>query len=171
VESIESLLASWLRYRQSRCALLAELGLPESNRDPLAEFSEVVVATLLGGSRATSRVQKGFDVLGKGGERIEVKYLANPRGRFINEHTILRGNWDQYALVCFEDLRPIWVLVFQEWGLALLHSALGKRHPRAGQELQFTWGNYRAVTSAPQRFTRNGLTAYQLAGQVREKQS
>ena len=58
-------------------------------------------------------------MLGKGGERIEVKCLANPRGRFINEHTILRGNWDQYALVCFEDLRPTWVLVFQEWGLAL----------------------------------------------------
>jgi hypothetical protein len=57
-------------YRPARQAFLAELGLPASNRDPFAEFSEQFVAALTGGTLATSRVQAGHDlVLVDGPER------------------------------------------------------------------------------------------------------
>lgn len=51
------------RYVEARNALLEELQLKgKSNRDPLSEFSEWLVAVLVKGNSAENRVQKGWDV-------------------------------------------------------------------------------------------------------------
>jgi hypothetical protein len=76
--NIAELVSAIERYRTARLAFLNVLGVAISNRDPLAEFSERLVAALPGGSVADSRTQKGYDVVAPQGERIQVKFLANP---------------------------------------------------------------------------------------------
>jgi hypothetical protein len=46
-------------YRPARQAFLRALDLPDSNRDPFAEFSEQVVHALIGGILAKSTVHAG----------------------------------------------------------------------------------------------------------------
>src|SRR5256885_11359936 len=46
------LLTALGEYRPARQAFLATLGLPASNRDPFAEFSEQLVHALMGGTLA-----------------------------------------------------------------------------------------------------------------------
>lgn len=53
------LLVALEAYRPARQVFLATLGLPASNRDPFAEFSEQLVHALMGGTLAKSRVQVG----------------------------------------------------------------------------------------------------------------
>ena len=60
--------------------ILDVLGIPTSNRDPLAEFSERLVAALLSGALAPNRVQAGYDVTLPVGGTVQVKYLADPEG-------------------------------------------------------------------------------------------
>jgi hypothetical protein len=50
---VRELLDSLGLYRAARHELLAKVGVPLSNRDPLAEFAEVFVAALVGGTCAT----------------------------------------------------------------------------------------------------------------------
>ncbi|TDA69365.1 MAG: hypothetical protein D9V47_05535 [Clostridia bacterium] len=83
-----SLIKYFQEYWRARLALLERLGCPHSNRDPLAEFSERLVASLLGGRLAESRVEKGYDVLRPDSGRVQVKYLANPDGTWVNGHTV-----------------------------------------------------------------------------------
>jgi len=88
------------RYRPARQALLATLGLPVSNRDPLTEFSEQIVHALMGGTLATSRVQIGHDLLLYDGQKVQVRYLANPGTTWVNEHRVYRiPDVPVYALV------------------------------------------------------------------------
>lgn len=96
------------QYRQARIDFLKML-LPEyqSNRDPLSEFSEWLVAKLVGGDLADSQVQKGWDVQTSDGHRIQVKYLANSQTKWVNEHEVrLTDDMTKYAIVIFEALQP-----------------------------------------------------------------
>lgn len=72
----EHLRGAFDAYARARQKLLETIGVSGSNRDPLAEFSERLVAALLGGELATNRVQRGWDVLADG-RHVQVKYLAN----------------------------------------------------------------------------------------------
>ena len=135
-------------YWTSRRSFLVGLGLPATNRDPLSEFSELLVLSLLGGTRAASRVQKGYDLIDDDGQRVEVKYLANPSEGWVNEHqVIMTEDRDLYALVIFEDLRPISVIVFPRM-LSAICAFLGKKHPGQETTLQLTRANYRRILSA-----------------------
>jgi hypothetical protein len=132
-------------YRPARQGFLATLGLPSSNRDPLAEFSEQLVHGLLGGALAKSRVQAGHDLVLLDGRTVQVRYLANPVQTGVNEHLV-------YALVIFEEFAVVGVLVFPTSGLSSICAALGKRHPRQEEQLQLTRRNWWKVRDAVKRF-------------------
>lgn len=145
-------------YVHARRHLLEVLHLPASNRDPLAEASEQVVAALLGGTLAVSRVQAGHDLVLPGGTLVQVKYLANPAGGWINEHTVRSvAGVDLYALVLFEAFEIIGVLVFPTDQLAPICHALVKRHPDQERQLQFTRRNWLKIKDDPKRFRRLGV--------------
>lgn len=160
---LEVLIDNFKKYRKVRKALLKTLGCVDSNRDPLAEFSEKLAAHLLNASRAKSRVQKGFDLIGPNGEKIEVKYLTNPSGRWINWHVVNFNELrDKYALVYFEDLFPKAMFVFRKQGLKNLCKALGKRHANTESTLQFTKTNYDDIISNPEKFKKLGVNLFRL---------
>lgn len=81
----EELREAFERYSRGRAELLEAIGVSVSNRDPLAEFSEMVIAALLDGEPAKNRVQRGWDVVAAR-RRVQVKYLANPADQWVNEH-------------------------------------------------------------------------------------
>lgn len=81
-------------YRAARIRLLTELECASSNRDPIAEFSERLVALLLNGMLAPNRVQPGYDLVASSGERVQVKYLANRATSWINEYHVHFGHPD-----------------------------------------------------------------------------
>lgn len=154
------LLEALALYRTARHALLAKVGVPLSNRDPLAEFAEAFVAVLVGGRLATSRVQASWDVEAPDGSRYQVKYLANSIDSGVNEHCVrsLPGV-DRYALVVIEDFTVAGVVAFPS-ELAPVCAALGKRHPRQDVELQFTRVNWLAVRDDPERFGAVGVQVW-----------
>ncbi len=94
---------------------------------------------------AQSRVQKGWDFTDGEGRRVQVRYLSNPAGPWVNEHLVdFRGDGcDRYALVLFEALDLVAMIVFDREGLERVCAALKKRHPRQDLTLQFTSANYR----------------------------
>lgn len=57
--------------------MLAAISTDESNRDPLSEFPEQLVAALSEGLTATNQVQTAWDVTDGDGSLVQVKYLAN----------------------------------------------------------------------------------------------
>jgi hypothetical protein len=145
-------------YRAARRTFLAALGIPVSNRDPLAEFSERLVAVALGGRLADSRVERGYDVIDPSGRRIQVKYVANPAGQWINGHTVrFEGPLDDYALVLVEDLDPRAILVFGRESIAVVGRRLGKRHPDQDRSLQLTRSNVLALLADGSRFRDLGV--------------
>ena len=85
---LERVSSIYARYVEARNALLAELNLGRnSNRDPLAEFAEWLVAALLEGTLAPSPVQAHWDVEAPGIGKVQVKYLANSGNEsWVNEH-------------------------------------------------------------------------------------
>ncbi len=144
-------------YRPSRQAFLTELGLPASNRDPLAEFSEQFVAALTGGTLATSRVQAGHDLALVDDVKVQVRYLANPAGTWVNEHVVrsISGvHW--YTLVLLEAFTVTGVLAFPSRSLAPICQALGKRHPRQNETLQLTRRNWWTIRDSPDQFRAHG---------------
>lgn len=148
-------------YREARKRFLRLVGVAASNRDPLAEFSERLVQSLLGGDLASSRVQPYFDLTMEDGRRVQVRYLANSGERWVNEHLITRiSDVDLYALVIYEDFCVAGVLVVPCTELAAVGALLGKRHGRQDETLQFTRRNWSAVASAPQAFTRLGVLVW-----------
>ncbi len=153
---------AYQRYVETRHALLDALQLPwRSNRDPLVEFSEWLVAELVDGTRAESPVQKDWDVRGPTGERIQVKYLANSAEHWVNEHEIrVNEGMDSYAIVIFEALLPEAVLIFPARNLETIGAALGKRHANLSTTLQFTQRNYYTIRSDIARFTGLDLQLY-----------
>ena len=163
---VNALLAAFAPYRQGRLALLDAMGLPHSNRDPLAEFSEALAASVLGGSLATNRVQKDWDVTTSDARRVQVKYLANPAtGSWPNWHTVRRNDRvNAYCLVIFEDLRPTAVYLFPLGDFGPLCAALGKRHANQDCELQFTQGNHAAIMRNPELFRSLGVQVLDLDG-------
>lgn len=147
-------------YSRARGALLASLGLPSSNRDPLAEMSEHLVCSLLQGNMAESRVQKGWDLTTPDGEKVQVRYLANPAdGPWVNEHCIdfRTGGADRYALVVYEGFVLQAVLVFDRRTLAAVGDRLGKRHGMRETTLQLTRRNYLQLLEERQTFEALGV--------------
>jgi hypothetical protein len=131
-------LAALAEYRTARRRLLDLLGLPISNRDPVPELAEHLVADLLGGDVAPSRVQAGWDVRAPEGT-VQVRTLSNTGSdRWVNEHLVRSvAGVDRYALVVLEDLAVSAVLVFPA-DLARVGALLGKRHGDQATTLQFT---------------------------------
>jgi hypothetical protein len=152
VTRVTDLLAELDCYRPARQRMLSALGLAESNREPLAEFAEHFVAALTEGTLASSRVQSQWDVELPNGERVQVRFLANPRDRWVNEHLVYRiPNVQWYCLVLFEDMRVAGVLSFPN-DLTAICAVLKKRHPRQDETLQFTRRNWWAIRDDPDRF-------------------
>lgn len=158
------LLQSWSAYREARLSLLTEMDIPQSCRDPLAEFSEVLVARLVNGTLADNRVQKGWDVREPNGDTIQVKYLANSSGGgWVNWHTVEpNGHQDWWALVVYLDLSPVAVHVFACDDLSAICRALGKRHGDQATTLQFTKTNHEAIVGDPNKFEALGMRVFLL---------
>ena len=116
ITMLSEYLESWSAYRQARKELLTVVGIAESQRDPMSEFSERVALIVLGGELPESRVQPGFDLTRETSATVQVKYLANPMDRWINEHTVEFKSADvpdEYALLIFEDVLPQHLIVFK----------------------------------------------------------
>ena len=159
--SLNALLAGYQSYAAARARFLAGLDLAVSCRDPLSEFSERLTAVLLGAQIAPSRVQKGYDLIKPDGRRVQVKYLSNPEGRWVNEHHIhLTDLADEYALVIFVALRLQSVLIFQLETLGQVCARLQKRHPEQDTTLQLTHRNIRAILADPAGFTPLGVAIH-----------
>lgn len=142
---------------------MSTLGCPTSNRDPFAEFSECVALAALGGIMAQSRAQKGWDLMDGDGRRIQVRYLANPAGRSVNEHVVdfRAGGCDRYALVMAFDAKTL--LVFDHEGIAELCRTLGKRHVDQADALGLTQRNYQTIVSDQSRFAALGVKVLSFA--------
>lgn len=159
----DELLAALRSYRSARRTFLTALGCHESNRDPLAEFAEQISHAILGGQMATSRVQKGYDLVTDNGHKVQVRYLANPGDRWVNEHLVdFRGEIDLYALLIVEALDAKSLLVFSRPSLSAVAAALGKRHPSQDTTIQFTRRNYWQVLAEADRFQEMGVQVYRL---------
>ena len=146
-------------YRRARDEFLNSLGCAESNRDPFSEFAEKLAVGAVGGTLAESRTQKGWDFMDLEDRRVQVRYLANPVDRWVNEHVVdfRDGGCDRYALVIFEGLDAKSLLVFDHGYLAAVCTALGKRHIDQEDTLGLTQANYRAITGDPARFAELGV--------------
>jgi hypothetical protein len=140
-----------------RSAFLAVLGLPVSNRDPFAEFSEQLVQALMGGT-LVSRVQVGHDLVLLDGQKVQVRTLANPGETWVNEHRVYRiPGVALYALVLLEAFAVTGVVVFPTDNLGSGCAALAKRHPDQDEQLQFTRRNWWAIRDNPDRFRALGI--------------
>lgn len=150
-----NLVEALAEYRLARRKLIEAIGCrTESMRDPLAEFSEALVSALTGDTVATNPVQKGWDLMSTEGITTQVRYVANPMGKWVNGHVIdFRSmDCDKYALVMFEDLVPTDVLVFDRTGLGAVCSRLGKRHPNQDLTLQITPTNVAQIREEREAF-------------------
>lgn len=157
--NVESLVDAWDVYRAARQHLLDQLDRPGSNRDPLVEFSERLVATLVGGHLASSLVQKDYDVIGPRNERIQVKYLANRGNKWVNEHCIrFTGEMDSYVVVFFDDLHPTFAVSFPRNSMTSICQLLGKRHPNQELTLQLTQRNLKQILEHKAQFAGLGVT-------------
>lgn len=157
-QRLTALLDALGAYRTARRLLLDAMNLPASNRDPLAEFSEHLVQALLGGALAASRVQAHWDLMLPNGDKVQVKYLANPAGGWVNEHLVHpHAGVAYYALVLFEAFTVTGVLVLPTARLSAVHAELGKQHPRGKAELQFTRRNWQTMCDEPDRFRALGV--------------
>ena len=156
------ILAVYKHYIEARSTFLDELQLKgQSNREPLVEFSECMVAALVDGTLADSRVQKGWDVKCLDGEKIQVKSLMNPSEQWINGHEIcVNEGMDSYAIVIFEAFLPKAVIIFPARNLKAVGNALGKRHKNLDTTLQFTRANYRAICNDVSKFSNLGVRLY-----------
>jgi hypothetical protein len=103
-------------------------------------------------------VQAGHDLGLLDGRTVQVRYLANPGETWVNEHLVHRiPGVDLYALVVFQQFAIVGVLVFPTGGLSGICAALGKRHPRRDEQLQFTRQNWWAIRNDVQRFRALGM--------------
>ena len=144
------------RYVDARQSLLRAVGATNSNRDPLSELAETVVAQLLDGVPAKNRVNKGWDLKRSDERTVEVKYVANGSGSWINGHDIrfLAGR-DEHALVLIVDLVPQVLLVFDQASATRCYEGLNKRHERhddyrlllTGEMLRKVWNKELDLTT------------------------
>ncbi len=155
-------LTEFNRYSQSRREFLASLSVADSCRDPLSEFAEWLALQELGGQLADSRVQQGYDLVTESGDKVQVKYLANPAGAWRNGHVVdFSLDTDQYAIVFIEDLRVVAMLVFARDSLEQVCQRLKKRHPRQDQTLQLTQLNYQTILDDPDLFRDIGVRCFE----------
>ena len=163
--SVVELLSQFQIYSKARGQFLEQLNLSKSCRDPLAEFSEILVGKILNATLADSRVQKGYDLIRPNQRLVQVKYLLNPSRVWINEHPIIfPSTVDEYALVIFVALQLEAVLVFQRETLSQVCSLLAKAHPNQDTTLQFTRRNYETILSEKSKFEKLGLEVYRFEG-------
>lgn len=81
-----------------------------------------------------------------------MRYLANTGPAWVNEHLVhLISEVDQYALVIIVKFEIAGVVVFPK-NLEPVCAALGKRHPRQAEQLQFTRANWLAIQNDIDRF-------------------
>ncbi len=162
----EHLLAGFAEYRTARLAFLETLGLGHSNRDPIAEFAEHLVCSVLGGTLAGCRTQKGWDVETTDRVRVQVKYVADPeRGMVGNWHNIvIADEADEFALVVLERLVPKAIHVFTRESLAGCYDALEKTHASRGTQLNFTGAVHDRIMADPATFERLGVRTFVLSG-------
>ena len=153
---------AFARYARGRAELLKAIGVSGSNRDPLAEFSERLIAALLGGTLAENRVQRGWDV--KAVDRqVQVKYLANGPDAWVNEHHVqVTPEMHDYAIVFFEALLPVTAIVFPCDRLLEIGTAMAKKHPNQDTTLQLTRANYRQLIAERERFADLGVRLFDL---------
>ena len=157
IARVHDLLAALDTYRPARQRLLAHLNLGLSNRDPLAEWSEHLVNALLGGTLATSRVQAAYDLTTPDGRRVQVRYLANPDGTWVNGHLVQSlPEVEGYALVLIVALQPIGVLLFPP-DLTPICTALRKRHGFTDVTLQLTQVNWNTIRDQREQFEALGM--------------
>lgn len=73
------------------------------------DFAEILVATAIGGTRARSNVQRGYDVIGPDGRLWQVKGMVNRPGNTRTSVGWLRPDtFDVLAIVYFaEDMRSV----------------------------------------------------------------
>lgn len=76
------------------------------------DFAEILVAAAIGGSRAPSNVQRGYDILAADGERWQVKALVTRPGNTRTSIGFLRPEaFDVLAICLFpEDMRTVQAL-------------------------------------------------------------
>jgi hypothetical protein len=162
----ENLLARFADYRAARLAFLETLGLGHSNRDPLAEFAEHLVCSVLGGTLAGCRTQKGWDVETADHVRVQVKYVADPeRGTVGNWHNIIIADEaDEFALVVLERLVPKAIHVFTRESLDGCYDALDKTHANRGTRLNFTGAVHDRIIADPATFERLGVRTFAFGG-------
>jgi hypothetical protein len=158
-EDFARVAAASARYVEARKALLAELELGrDSNRDPLAEFAEWLGAGILGGERALTPVQAEWDVETPAGQHVQVKYLANSGDRWVNEHSVrITPAMDADAIVFYDALMPVAVVLMPARRLAEIGQALGNRHPNQETTLQLTRQNYLRLLGDPVVFGALGV--------------
>lgn len=163
---VVALLEALGSYRAARIELLEALGCAGSNRDPFAEFAERIALAAIGGEMATSRTQKGWDFTDPQGRRVQVRYLANPAGPWVNEHLVdfRGGHCDRYALLVVDAFEPKALVVFDGEQLGGVGAALAKRHGDQEHTLQLTQRNYKALLSDPERFAVHGVQVLDLTG-------
>lgn len=161
---VRSLLGAVSTYRRARVAFLDAIGCAGSNRDPFAEFAEHVALAAVGGTMATSRTQKGWDFTDPQGRRVQVRYLANPWGPWVNEHLVdfRGGGCERYALLIIEAFEPEALVIFDARSLGAVCAALGKRHGDQDRTLQLTQANYKAIVSGATDFASRGVVVVDL---------
>jgi len=144
--------------------LLSYINCANSCRDPFAEFSEYIVAQLLNSELAESRVQKGYDLIRHKGcdeRKVQVKYLANPTKKWINEHHIkFEGNCDDYAIVIITAFKIEAVIIFKKETIGEVCKLLRKRHPNQEKSLQFTRRNFDYILNNVFRFKELGVEVF-----------
>ncbi len=168
-ERVSDLVEALERYREARLELLGVLGLPHSNREPLAEWSEHLVAALVDGQLAESPVQAGWDVTTPAGEKVQVRSLANRAGLpggWINEHrVVIPPGVHRYALVIFEGLLPVTVLMFPA-DLRVINTKLKKQTKDQESVLELTRTNYLNIVQNPTVFQRLGMHIWTVPGKA-----
>lgn len=161
VTETERLLGALRQYRAARQVFLGALGIGASNRDPLAEFAELITCAELGGTMATSRVQKGWDLLDPDGKTVQVRYVANSAGTWVNEPLIdFSGGCDRFALVVYEALDVRALLVFSAPRIAEVCTRLGKRHRDTDICLGLTQRNYLEILANQEEFGALGVNVH-----------
>ena len=157
----DDLLAALRQYRMARLALLSAIGTDGSNRDPLAEFAERIAHAQLGGTLASNRVQKGWDFLDPEGRTVQVRYVANPAGTWVNEPLVdFRGGCERFALVVYEALHARALVVFSAETIALVNARLAKRHRDLDVCLGLTQRNYAEMIATPHEFAPLGVEIF-----------
>ncbi|GEM_PF-592014 len=162
--SAVELLAALSEYRLARRRLLEVLALPSSNRDPVPEVAEHLVAAILGGAVASSRVQRGWDVMTPEGT-VQVRTLSNTTpDHWINEHVVRSVDGvDRYALVILEGLEVSAVVVLPA-DLSRVGALLHKRHGDQATTLQLTRQDYVRLRADPSGAEAAGVLIWTPAG-------